>query len=144
MKCGTCSEEKDLTSFGPRERLRKTPVCHSCGALRAKKYRVENGPKLRKKRREYYWSNPDKWRDSHLRLYYKISLDEWNELFKSQGEKCAICNTDTPLGRGWQTDHCHKTLKVRGILCHHCNSLLGHAMDNPSILLKSIEYLESK
>ena len=39
-------------------------------------------------------------------------------------------------------DHCHKTHKVRGLLCHICNTALGQLNDSIDLLKKSIEYLE--
>lgn len=62
-------------------------------------------------------------------------------MHKSQNYLCAICGTDTPRGRGWQTDHNHKTGAVRSILCHSCNSLIGHAKESPEILLSAFRYL---
>ncbi len=53
---------------------------------------------------------------------------------------CAICRTDTP-GRQWFVDHCHTVNRVRGILCGHCNSVLGYAKDDPAILKSAIKYL---
>jgi hypothetical protein len=38
-------------------------------------------------------------------------------------------------------DHCHTTGAVRGILCHHCNLLLGHAKDAEDTLLSAVTYL---
>ena len=39
-------------------------------------------------------------------------------------------------------DHDHKTGKVRGMLCHACNTVIGHADDNVTILNSAIKYLE--
>jgi hypothetical protein len=70
-------------------------------------------------------------------------------LSKSQGNKCAICGIDAsecPLPgnageRGLVRDHDHLTGKVRGMLCHSCNALLGFAKDDPIRLQNAIEYL---
>ena len=141
IRCGTCLSEKQPDLFSPRERVRSKPICLPCGAERAKKYRVKNNESLNRKRREYYSQNKRGWRDQTLKKLYGISVDEWDILFSSQEGRCAICKTDTPKGRGWQTDHCHKTNKIRGILCHHCNSLLGHALDSVDILKSAEDYL---
>lgn len=54
------------------------------------------------------------------------------ELYKRQEGLCAICKTQIharyrfsadPLGA--RVDHDHKTGKVRGLLCHNCNILIG-------------------
>jgi hypothetical protein len=77
-----------------------------------------------------------------LRWLYGITQDQWDALLVEQGESCAICETKTPThSRGWSTDHDHKTGKVRGILCGHCNCMLGHARDKISTLEAAIRYL---
>jgi hypothetical protein len=38
-------------------------------------------------------------------------------------------------------DHDHTTNKMRTLLCHNCNSVLGYARENPAILRAGIEYL---
>ena len=39
-------------------------------------------------------------------------------------------------------DHCHQRDVFRGWLCHDCNLILGHAHDNPDVLLKLVAYLK--
>jgi hypothetical protein len=69
-------------------------------------------------------------------------MEEYEALKEQQGNCCAICNklaVDKPL----QVDHDHQTNVVRGLLCFHCNILLGVAGDNKEVLLRAIDYLES-
>jgi len=40
-------------------------------------------------------------------------------------------------------DHCHKTNKFRGWLCHRCNRVLGYVQDKPKLLRKLADYLEA-
>lgn len=52
------------------------------------------------------------------------------------------CGARDPGGKhGWQLDHDHRTKRFRAILCVHCNTLLGHAKDNPHVLAGAIEYI---
>ena len=65
-------------------------------------------------------------------------------LFRSQNNKCAVCNTDRiELKRNLCVDHDHVTLKVRGLLCDTCNRSLGLLKDNIEILKSAIKYLEN-
>ena len=82
-------------------------------------------------------------RDLALRNAYGISLEEYDNMLESQLGCCAICSmTPEENGRRLDVDHCHETGKVRGLLCHNCNSMLGLAKDNISILLDAVKYLE--
>jgi hypothetical protein len=58
----------------------------------------------------------------------------------------AGCKTTSPGAPGrsrFYIDHCHKTNKIRGLLCHHCNLALGHVDDNIEKLKGLISYLET-
>lgn len=69
-----------------------------------------------------------------------------------QDKRCAICGillVDSraegeklvPGFRKVAADHDHATGQPRGILCNTCNSMLGHAHDNPDVLEKGAAYL---
>jgi phage N-6-adenine-methyltransferase len=71
---------------------------------------------------------------------YGIDRDEFSRLFELQGGLCAICRVNPAT----HIDHCHKTGKVRGILCHWCNVGIGLLGDSIPILRYAIEYLEKQ
>lgn len=85
---------------------------------------------------------------------YNISLTEYAQMFASQNGVCAICNqpetgkipsrkSDQSASRvrDLSVDHCHKTGKIRQLLCNSCNHMLGEAKDNEEILLAAADYL---
>jgi len=75
---------------------------------------------------------------------YGISSEQKQELFESQGSRCAGCGSDNPQSnRGWNLDHDHETGEVRGVLCKPCNLILGLADDSTEQLEGLIEYLRS-
>jgi hypothetical protein len=80
-------------------------------------------------------------RRAQVKRKYGLTEATWDALFASQGRACAICKAEESATRRWHTDHCHGTGTVRGILCQHCNLMLGHAKDDPSRLAAAIEYL---
>ena len=87
--------------------------------------RAANPERSRQQTREWRVANPDKVRDLHLKKY-GITGAEWDTMFASQNRSCAACQSADPRSkRGWHTDHDHDTGKVRGILCHPCNTVLG-------------------
>ena len=49
-----------------------------------------------------------------------------------------VCTT----GKRLAVDHCHKTGKIRGLLCTKCNIGLGYFNDDVILLKNSIRYLE--
>jgi Recombination endonuclease VII len=75
------------------------------------------------------------------------SIEEYEVILKSQQNSCGICNGPNNTTRSgnikrFNIDHCHKSGKVRGLLCTFCNSLLGYSKDSIEILQSAIRYLE--
>lgn len=69
------------------------------------------------------------------------SKEEYTEMLIKQDNRCAICGSYQDKKK-FCVDHCHKTKKIRGLLCFHCNVGIGHLKDNIQILQNAISYLE--
>ena len=54
---------------------------------------------------------------------FGIDMEKYQAMFLSQNGKCALCGKES--SRTLHVDHCHKTGKVRGLLCGPCNLALG-------------------
>ncbi len=62
----------------------------------------------------------------HIAGKYKMSKEQYNNLYSKQKGQCAICGIhQSELERRLDIDHNHKTEEVRGLLCMHCNLLVG-------------------
>ena len=72
-------------------------------------------------------------------LSYRRSMNCSHQ--QGDGVVCAICKKPCRTGRSLAKDHDHKTGKVRGRLCLHCNVGLGHFQDSPALLLRAVDYL---
>jgi hypothetical protein len=80
--------------------------------------------------------------NKHLRATYGITRDDYNRMFMEQEGKCAICAVhQTDLKRRLCVDHNHTTSVVRALLCHHCNTMVGMAKEDTTILQNAITYL---
>jgi len=58
----------------------------------------------------------------------------------AETDRCQICGTPCP---DLAVDHCHATLKVRGLLCGQCNVGIGMFADDPGRLQAAIDYLKA-
>lgn len=115
-----------------------------------------------------YWAHPEvvarrlagrrtpEWR-SHKRGYDKlrhiliqgVTMEDYTRLV---ARGCEICGAADWRGQGPHIDHDHSCcLKAlgcekcfRGLLCHHCNTMLGLAKDNVDTLKAAIKYLKRK
>ena len=128
--CTRCKVEKDREDFS-KDSSRPDGLYSYCRVC-TKSVRKLRCKKDRKQKSEY----------ERLKRY-GISGEEWESLFESQGRKCAICRAPNSGKRDWDTDHDHKTGKVRGILCSPCNTALGLFKDETGILQQAIQYLGS-
>jgi len=57
----------------------------------------------------------------------------------AQKDCCAGCGEYNPK---LFVDHNHRTFKIRGLLCHRCNIILGWAKENPKTLRQLARYLD--
>lgn len=129
-KCKCCEIEKDVSEYsytGGKKYLQ--PYCEKCRNKKSWKSRGYKPKSKLKKRAE------------KLKLKYGITLEDYDNMFKSQNECCKICGVKQD--KVLSVDHCHTTGKVRGLLCFNCNTGLGAFKDNIESLKNAIIYLEN-
>lgn len=113
-----------------------------------KELRQENPEKFRDWSKNWRDNNPDADRARHLMREYGITVEQYNAMEVQQGGVCAICKQpETQERNGVEyrlaVDHCHKTGKVRGLLCFKCNSAMG-SFEKRDVPLANVEkYLEA-
>lgn len=64
---------------------------------------------------------------------------------------CALCGRTEPGAKGWVVDHDHACCPSeiscagcrRGVLCQWCNAALGYALDDPALLRRMANYLDT-
>lgn len=116
-----------------RYRLRNLAEYREKRRLYQKKWRSVNREKHNAISRAYHAKNKDEQhyrtarRDYHLRKTYGIGLCDFQEMAAAQGNLCAICRVDfaSLAQRAIHIDHDHANGRVRGLLCHSCNTKLG-------------------
>lgn len=157
-KCKVCEQELPDEKFGNTyhtlsDGTQKAYKDSTCMVCRRKKH-LENPEKRdvhRKGSSNWYYNNPDKAKTQRLRKY-GITLDEYNLMRENQKCCCAVCGRhESVVEKGTakssvtslHVDHCHKTNKIRGLLCTNCNTMLGKAKDDIDVLEAAIKYLRS-
>lgn len=133
--CTQCGETKPTSAFYSRT-SKFTAACKQCSRKRIEQWRKKNPELVKKYGRTYMDKN---WR--RLRLeQYGITLEIYEQIFKDQEGRCAICK-ELPGKKRLNVDHCHETGKVRGLLCTNCNHALGAFKDKPEHLDAGAAYL---
>ena len=89
-------------------------------------------------------TNPQPMRDWRLKRY-GLTQTDFEMMAANQANVCAICfrPSSEEQHRVLRVDHNHKTGKIRGLLCHHCNVALGHFGDCIPLLKNAILYLKA-
>jgi hypothetical protein len=94
-----------------------------------------------------------RWREKHARMahvarsakllrIYGLTRETYDALLVQQAGLCAICHgPPTRNDEFLVVDHCHLTGRVRGLLCHRCNSAIALLHDDPEILRRASEYV---
>lgn len=122
-------------------------------------WRIKNKDHVKEMSKQYYNSNKErykqysnKWRHTHsleiktklkyrhLKIKYNLTKEQWQQLLITQNYRCAICSISIDIKPC--VDHCHKTGRIRGLLCDSCNIGLGKFKDTIDIMEKAIKYLK--
>ncbi|GGS02149.1 recombination endonuclease VII [Streptomyces aureoverticillatus] len=77
-------------------------------------------------------------RYGHLKRQYGLTEAERDEMIAAQKGLCVICLKAPPA----HVDHCHKTGKVRGVLCFNCNTAIGLLAEDTDAMSRAADYLE--
>ena len=86
--------------------------------------------------------NPLRAKNQSLKRAFGITLADFDAMLAEQGGVCAICGRERDEHFNLAVDHCHKTGKIRQLLCAKCNQGIGCFRDDPVILCRAIAYLE--
>lgn len=143
-KCNRCLVEKSLDEFfkDKNHSSGRYSICKSCKKNQTYKWRKNN--------RETYNSVAREWRKNHklscreynLRKKFGITNAQYSEMFNAQDGCCWICGRhQSQVKRRLAVDHCHKTNKIRKLLCSNCNKGLGNFKENPEFLRRAAIYL---
>lgn len=62
-------------------------------------------------------------------------------MLDQQAGLCAICTDPMVPGKKTHVDHCHKTGRIRGLLCHHCNVAIGLMRESTCLLYAAADYI---
>jgi hypothetical protein len=122
QKCGGCGRRQ----------------CHPCMAAYQRRWRAKRraaGVDLNHQLQVWKWG---------------LGGGQYEALLAAQNGGCAICGRrrmhERTAGVGRRNealavDHCHKTKRIRGLLCSNCNRAIGLLQDNPALLDKAAAYL---
>lgn len=123
--CSKCFMNKDSSFFYGRE--------NSCVSCRNARRRATHDPK--------------KALEENLRLRFKLTVEQRQQMENSQNGVCAICSKpETAVDSQGRTkrlaiDHDHHTGRIRGLLCSKCNLGIGHLNDDSTLINNSWIYL---
>src|ERR1035437_10621925 len=151
-QCSKCKEVKSLSHFGVHKGNKDGLSCWCKHCRKTIEYnkRYANIEAYRNKVRAKHAANPRLRKSIDLKSLYGIDIEQYEQMLRNQNGVCAICKQlETAVhNKSKQTvelcvDHCHKTGKVRGLLCNHCNRAVGALKDNPILCYSAGDYLKS-
>ena len=151
-KCQVCSRARNRTWYAANKKKanpNRPWACIRCGGARRNKV-GDCADCLYTPKVAWNAKHPERIAAHQRKTSYDISAAEYKALFTAQGGRCAICRqpetaVSKKAGRvkALAVDHCHKSKKIRGLLCQACNVGLGYFRDSPLLLAAAFAYLEA-
>jgi hypothetical protein len=128
--CNVCTTELADGNWYKSLQRACTYLCNTCNANRSRQWAANNPAKLKETHRK-----------TKLKTKYGISIEEYETMHIKQNGRCFLCESESER-RPLNVDHCHKTGKVRKLLCDKCNLALGLVGDSVELLENFIRYLK--
>jgi hypothetical protein len=146
-RCSGCKTEKPVTEFHKNRAMADglNNQCKICLNALKKTWRAsEHGRKV-----QWLYSKTEvalkNQRKHALRTKYGMSIEDYDKMLSAQNGVCGICRQPSKRKNGlFDVDHDHKTGKVRGLLCHGCNTLLALAGDSAELLKRTAAFLRGE
>lgn len=125
--------------------------CKSCSKKRTKNWRKNNPHRLKKV--SLTWrskvSKNERMRWYTIKRKFNVTKEEYEKMALNQNSLCAICkNKEVRSSRAKRSceylsiDHCHKTGRIRKLLCRKCNMALGLFEESIKIMESAIQYIK--
>lgn len=132
-QCTKCNQPKNPDEFGRRKSAKdgRREVCKVCHVELKRAWRLRFPERQKKLQREHRWKAKG----------IEIDYEQYKALLESQGGVCAICKRADRCRFALGVDHCHRTGRIRGLLCTLCNSAIGKLDDDPALLEAARQYL---
>lgn len=137
-QCTKCKQTKNLNEFhaNKKHKLGVNAWCKDCVKSCNERYYLTN-------KEQHQRHN----RNNHLKRAYKITAEQYDSMLRAQNGVCAICEKQETLldtrsneVKNLCVDHCHKTGKVRGLLCAKCNKAFGLVNEDLTTLERMQSY----
>jgi hypothetical protein len=144
----TIEEKREKDRLRMSKWLKNNPAKREKNRLKNNEWRKNNREKYNQSMNDWRANNPDKVVRYKLKKRYGLTPEQYTQMSFDQNGCCSICgqpesaiNVGTNKVQKLAVDHCHKTGKVRALLCMDCNRGLGKFKDDPKRLQGAIDYL---
>ena len=161
--CTKCKINKELSEFykdNTNKSNGRLAQCKECIRAYMRKHsktskRMEYNREYKKRlsSKEYHrsYKRSTIGRNYNFKYKYNITIEQYEIMLQKQNGVCAICHKPETMidkrhniVRALAVDHCHKTGKIRGLLCGNHNRVLGLIEDDIQILQNAIQYLKGE
>lgn len=145
--CTKCKQKLPMAAYAKKSATKDglQTMCRRCVSLYHKEYRrtKQGRVKIRQQQRRYYQSKQGREsnRRTRIKYVYGLTLEQHEQIYVNQNGCCKLCGDSVAYNKIY-TDHDHETGKIRGFLCHRCNTGIGFLGDTAESLQKAVEYLK--
>lgn len=124
------------------------PMCQSCGVRRVQRYGDNLCLRCTNWLHKANSTRPEPVPEDIIKrrvVKYGVTVEGFKAMLREQANSCAICGKVPPQPIfDLFVDHNHATGAPRGLLCHACNTGIGHLQDSPYVLRRALEYLTER